>query len=428
MKIRSYFYTSLGDIGVALCWEQIRYKTVKYYDFEPKEKELSMEINTDEYWIPKLPDVVVKSWDYLTELIKNIIDGTMLKNIIGRYNMTKKQKNKVNKTAAFKKTFKYILLTSIITVISAPFTLLYGPFENAKKIYVGSAMSSMTHQWLATTFLSQDRIDEVLNVDVKDSDEDNSMNKDDADNIEIPKSKDSSIELKEINDENHKFKGYALIVNDPTRVKVGVSSKIFKEGEAVSTIAENYDAVAAINGGYFTDEAGTEKWTSNGGTPTGFLMADGVVINEMNPEERGPILALTKEGRLLIGETTVSELLSPKEDDKDIITEAISYVTTLVKNGRAVSIAKGEGTAPKTMIGQRSNGQMVLVVLDSNLPGDRICATLKEAQKVMIDLGCYNAVNLDGGKSTTMYYDGEVINNPSYALGERPISSGFIIK
>lgn len=342
--------------------------------------------------------------------------------------MTKKQKNKVNKIAGFKKIFKYILLTSIITIVSFPFTLLYGPFENAKKTYVGSAMSSMTHQWLATTFLSQDRIDEILNVDLKDSEENNDMNIEEPDNIEIPESKDSSIELKEISDENNKFKGYALIVKDPTRVKVGVSSKLYKEGEAVSTIAENYDAIAAINGGYFTDEAGTEKWTSNGGIPTGLLMVDGKILNGLDSEYVSPILAITKEGRLLIGETTVSKLLSPKEDDKDTVVDAISYVTTLVKNGRAVSIPKDEGTAPKTMIGQRSNGEMILVVLDSNLPGGRICATLKEAQKVMLDLGCYNAVNLDGGKSTTMYYDGEVINNPSYALGERPISSGFIVK
>lgn len=40
-------------------------ETILYYDFEPKDKELSMDIKTDEYWIPKLPDVVVKNWDYL---------------------------------------------------------------------------------------------------------------------------------------------------------------------------------------------------------------------------------------------------------------------------------------------------------------------------------------------------------------------------
>lgn len=342
--------------------------------------------------------------------------------------MSKKQKNKVNKTVTLKKICKYILLTSVITIVSTPFTLLYGPFENAKKTYVGSAMSSMTHQWLATAFLSQEKIDKILNMDEKDSVEDNNMNVEESNLIEIPESKDSSIELKEISDENHKFKGYVLIVKDPTRVRVGVSSKLFKEGEAVSTIAENYDAIAAINGGYFTDEAGTEKWTSNGGIPTGFLMVDGEILNGLDSEYVSPILAITKEGRLLIGETTVSKLLSPKEDDKDTIVDAISYVTTLVKNGREVSIPKDEGTAPKTMIGQRNNGEIVLVVLDSNLPGGRICATLKEAQKVMIDLGCYNAVNLDGGKSTTMYYDGEIINSPSYILGERPISSGFVVK
>ena len=46
----------------------------------------------------------------------------------------------------------------------------------------------------------------------------------------------------------------------------------------------------------------------------------------------------------------------------------------------------------------------------------------------MAQLDCITATNLDGGKSTTMYYNGEVINNPSFALGERTILSGFIVK
>ena len=52
-----------------------------------------------------------------------------------------------------------------------------------------------------------------------------------------------------------------LVIYDPTRVKVGVSSKLGKEGETVSQIAESYDAVAAINGGYFTDDKGAQEWT-----------------------------------------------------------------------------------------------------------------------------------------------------------------------
>ena len=53
-------------------------------------------------------------------------------------------------------------------------------------------------------------------------------------------------------------------------------------------------------------------------------------------------------------------------------------------------------------------------------------ATLKEAQEVIYKLGAVNAINLDGGKSTTMYYDGEVRNTPSYS--ERTIPTAVIVK
>lgn len=341
---------------------------------------------------------------------------------------SKKKCENIRKKVKWKSLLGYIVFTLVFTIIVVPFTLLYGPFENAKKIYVGTAMGSMNYQWLATTFLSQDKIDNIIGTNEQIDNEANNMESDNSNFIQISSKKDTTIELNQITDENEKFKGYALIIKDPTRVKVGVSSKLFEEGETVSKIAENYDAVAAINGGYFTDEAGMEKWSSNGGIPTGFLMSEGKIIQNIDSDMKSPIVAITKEGKLLIGETTTSELLAKKENDKDTVTEAMSYVTTLIKDGKPSVIEKQEGSSPKTMIGQRSNGSIVLVVLDSILPGGRICATLNEAQNVMMDLECYNAVNLDGGKSTTMYLNGEVINNPSYALGERPISSGFIVK
>lgn len=339
------------------------------------------------------------------------------------------EKEKKTRKFNWKSALGLLLFTLVFTIVTAPFILLYGPFENAKKTYVGSAMATMSHQWLATMFLSQDKIDQILGANDQPEDAVNEAVAQDSSLIEIPKKKDTNIGRTEIHDENGKFRGYALIISDPTRVKIGVSSKLFHEGETVSTIAERYDAVAAINGGYFTDEAGTEKWTSNGGIPTGFLMSEGKILQDIDQNKEGPILAITKEGKMLIGETTTAELLAKKENDKDTVTEAMSYVSTLVKNGVPSVIGKDEGSSPRTMIGQRKDGAIVFVVLDSTLPGDRICASLKEAQKVMMNvLNCYNAVNLDGGKSTTMYLNGEVINNPSYALGERPIASGFIVK
>ena len=80
------------------------------------------------------------------------------------------------------------------------------------------------------------------------------------------------------------------------------------------------------------------------------------------------------------------------------------------------------GIAPRTAIGQRKDGAILFLVSDGRQVRS-IGATLKDVQDIMLEYGAYNATNLDGGSSPTMYYDGEVINNPCDPLGERSIPS-----
>ena len=332
----------------------------------------------------------------------------------------RKKKIKIN----WKVTVSFFIFMIAFTSITAPFMILYGPFKDAKRIFVGTAMTSMHYQWLATSFLSQDKIDDILGKSeqvVSNENQDLSM-------IEIPKEKDDSIEVATLTD-NSKFTGHVLIVKDPTRVKVGVTSKLFKEGESTSQIAQNYDAIAAINGGAFTDEEGTQLWTSNGGIPVGLLISEGKILNDDAPGGSYDVAAMTKDGRLLVGRYTLKQL------EKENVVDALTFTPegaspVLVINGKMTKVVGdgGLGTAPRTLIGQRKDGSIVLVVLDSNVPGGRVAATLKESQEIMYKLGCVTATMLDGGKSATMYYDGEVINNPSNSLGERPIASAFVVK
>jgi exopolysaccharide biosynthesis protein len=343
-----------------------------------------------------------------------------------RYTMKKIKKNskvkynkKSDKRFSWKLLLVFILFQLIFTAVAAPFVLLYGPFENAKKTFVDSAMKSMHYQWLATTFLSDDKIAEITGENESTEEvetQENSL-------IEIPKVKDDSLKYQKLTgDSSSKFNGYALVISDPTRVKVGVTRNIGTEGETVSEIADNYDAVAAINGGYFTDDVGAEEWTANGGKPIGYLMSEGVEKWNEVGNDSTPIVGITDKGNLIFGDFTVAELKEKK------VTEAMTYKETLVSQGKAVRLTDAS-SSPRTMIGQRkADGAIIFVVLDSKDPISRLAATLKEAQEVMIELGCWNAVNLDGGKSATMYLNDEVVNNPSYVLGERPIASGFIVK
>ena len=340
-------------------------------------------------------------------------------------NKEKEIDKKIKKKFSWKLFLAFMIFMIVFTVVTAPFTLLYGPFERAKSTYVGSAMGTMSHQWLATMFLSEEKINEIIGVeDNKEIDEETV----DKSLVKLPKRADDNISIKELN--GNKYRAYVVTINDPKRVKVGVTSKLGKMGESTSQIAENYDGVAALNGGAFTDDQGGELWTQNGGIPVGVLISNGKDLNNSEAQGRNYVAGITKEGRLICGHYTYQELLD------EGVTDALSFglpnggSPVIVQNGKMTPINGdgGLGTAPKSMIGQLENGEIILVAVDSKIPATRIAATVKEAQEIMYNLGCVTAMILDGGKSTTLYYDGEVINEPSNTAGERPIASAFVVE
>ncbi|NME82426.1 phosphodiester glycosidase family protein [Clostridium sp. SM-530-WT-3G] len=343
------------------------------------------------------------------------------KNIKQKHKKRIKRGKKRKKGMARKTLIAFLAFEIAFTMCTAPFMLLYGPFENAKSTFVGAAMTSMSHQYLATWFLSDEKIAKILgtNNDTADgSDETTNVSE-----IKIPTVKDETIEFYELTD-NPKFNGYYLVIKDPTRVKVGYTSKLNVEGETTSQIAENNDAIAAVNGGAFTDQSSNAQWTGNGGFPSGVIMTGGEVIHDdLGAGNKTDLFGITKKGVMVVGKYSVDEL---KKMD---IQEALSFGPALVINGKMTPMSGdgGWGIAPRTVIGQRQDGAIILLVIDGRGVSS-LGATLKEAQEVIYKLGAVNALNLDGGKSTTLYYNGEVRNTPSYSMGERTIPTAVIVK
>ena len=89
-----------------------------------------------------------------------IQENLISRNIKKRVSRRDRQDNKRKKR--LKSIILYTLFTVFFTIVTAPFILIYGPFENARKIFIGTAMESMHYQWVATMFLSQDKINEIL--------------------------------------------------------------------------------------------------------------------------------------------------------------------------------------------------------------------------------------------------------------------------
>lgn len=314
----------------------------------------------------------------------------------------------------------FLIFELIFTGVTAPLIIFHGPFNNVKRTVVGAAMTTLKHQYIAKAFLSDEEINKILSENTVEI-----IEQDSNQQIKFVNKHDSSIEREEISD-GRKFKGYMLIIHDPSRVKVGLSKKLGVQGELTSQIAKDKNAVAAINGGGFTDSSsGDSKWTGTGGKPVGVLMTDGkVVYNDVNNETtKVEVMAMTKSGVLLVGPHSLNEM---KEQG---VTEAISFGPALVVNGRG-TIKSGDGgwgIAPRTAIGQRKDGSILFLVIDGRQTSS-VGATLKDAQNIMLQYGAINATNLDGGSSSTMYYEGEVINNPCDPLGERSVPSIVYVK
>ena len=354
----------------------------------------------------------------------------------GNNNSTRdKRKNKKNRR--FKVFVYFIIFELFFSVATAPFIVYYGPFNTLKKMTVGAAMSSFNHQYLATLFLSNAQIEKIRNGDISNVPADtnssvNSTQQQDLDKIKTNLN-DNSIELKKI--QGKKFSGLMMIVHNPRMMKVGYSKLLGEQGEKTSTIAKEFNSIAAINGGGFTDKAqnSTATWTGTGALPIGIVMAAGNIIYPKgitNPNKKigGDLVGITQKGVLIVGKYSLNELR------KNQVTDAMTFGPVLILNGTTKNRDSdgknidNQGPAPRTAIGQRQeDGAILLLVIDGR-QGVQIGATIKDVQNIMKQENAFNAINLDGGASTTMYYDGKVLNNPSDKFGERPIPTIFYVK
>ncbi|MBP2032811.1 exopolysaccharide biosynthesis protein [Clostridium algifaecis] len=313
----------------------------------------------------------------------------------------------------------YVMFGLIFTGVTTPLIIFYGPFNNVKKTIVDAAMTTLSHQWIAKLFLSDAEIQKIRSEDTVQT-----VQQGNDTLVKLDNTHDNIIERYDISN-GIKFSGYVLIIQDSTKVKAGYSSKLGSEGEPTSHIAQDNGAIGAVNAGGFSDSSSSNtKWTGTGGTPTGIIMSNGVIkFNDItNYDKKVDITAITKKGQLLVGPHNLNDL---KRLD---VTDAVSFGPALVVNGKG-TIKSGDGgwgIAPRTAIGQRSDGAIILLAIDGRTTKS-IGASLKDVQNIMLQYGALNASNLDGGSSTTMYYDGKIINNPCDPLGERAVPSAFIV-
>lgn len=323
-----------------------------------------------------------------------------------------KKKKKSKKSFILKNILIFFLFQCIFTGITFPIYSMYGPFKNVRNWIVTTSMATGKHQYIAKMFFSDKQINDILAEENKKQNDSSVASQASSNKVKITFDNDS-VKVYDASSKEGRFDGKAIIIKDPLKVKVGYSSKLGVAGEMVSDMASRYNALAAINGaGFENANAGT------GGTPTGIIISDGKVIypkskSEYNTEYMS--FSIDGQGNMSVGVTSVNQLIKKNAQ------QALSFEPSLVVGGKPyISNSSLTGQNPRTAIGQRADKSIIFLVIDGR-KAPKLGATLKEVQTMMLQLGAVNAMCLDGGGSSVMYYNNEVINNPSSISGERAV-------
>lgn len=346
-----------------------------------------------------------------------------------------KKKSKKNKKS--KSIIKKILITIAILIVIGVSTLgilLYGPYNGFRDWLITSAMTTMTHQWIAYLFYDEDtinavmasnRVDEVQEdtdtnaIVVGVSEEPEKTYENEYEKAILEKNNPSDT-YKIIEIEGKGYSGYLAAIYDPSKIHTLVTSKIGTSGQYLTTMAKNNKAVVAINGGGFDDP----NYSSNAANPLGITYSKGKLLTSYYYAGAGGIIGFDTNNKLVLSSKCTEQSAKSLK-----IRDAVTCGPFLIVNGKKSGVVGngGWGTAPRTAIGQRKDGIVLFLVVDGRTvkrPG----ADMDDLIEIMQNYGAYNAANLDGGTSTAMTVNYELINDPVDSSGAhktRFVSTGF---
>lgn len=341
-----------------------------------------------------------------------------------------RKKNKANCKSYKISVFTILIVLMDVIVISG---LLVINNDGFKSFWIPTAMTTMTHKYLAYTLYGEDTVNKVMSENYIEQ----NTEKVNLDDIVLGDTKEKShysskyekdlftrMENNEvykiIRIEETKYKGYLTVIYDPSDVHLAVSSKLGKAGQSVNTLVKNNNGLVGINGGGFEDLDG---W-GNGSIPYGAIIKNGELIWHHDGGS-GQLIGFTKDHKMYLTDKT------PTEAIQDGMMDAVEFGPNLIVNGKVSKIHGdgGWGTAPRSVIAQRKDGIVLFLIIEGRLPGYSTGATMNDVIDVLLRYKAYNAANLDGGASSTMSVEGKLWNKPSAgeSYGGRTVSNAWIV-
>lgn len=331
-----------------------------------------------------------------------------------------------------------ILCTSLISLYAigcASFLfILYGPFTNFKNWLITTAMMTMNHQYLCKWFYNDNIIAAVLGENyIEEFNEDTDASLIDFVDVDLTNANEYEKEIlvrkkddiyKLITFEVNGCKAYLAAIYDPRKISLAVTKWLGRSGQYAYDLAKESGAVLAINGGGFIDPGHNSK----GAMPVGVTIQNGKLITSSGGG--GNIIGFNKDGVLMLNRNRGGNAALNAG-----YYNAVTMTPFLIVNGKPAFIKGngGWGYAARTAIGQRADGTVLFLVVDSNSTRSK-GASMLDLTEIMQRYGAINAANLDGGTSsvivlpreeaskyTTMCED----NNLEYCWINDPIDSAF---
>ena len=320
-----------------------------------------------------------------------------------------------------------VLLTFVaalaLTLLISLKMICSSAFPSAQQMFVTTILETGQLKFLASWFLSSEEIQEIV-----DKNSMKALNASvDTALIQVGGSgsvnvggesgeADSGepIEIVEVAGAN--YTGTMMIVKDPARVSLATIYPWREVGVPLDQLVASAGAVGGINGGLYN------SYNNSGGRPYGVIVSHGEIQYNKPQEFPGLVLIGFTEDNILeiidiskLNAAGVEELVAERRI-RDAVTfqeeasDANNHFVQLIINNEAREMnGMGSGLNPRTAIGQRADGAVLLFVTDGRGKAGHLGASSGDLIGVMQEFGAVNAANLDGGSSSCMYYDGEYL-------------------
>jgi len=320
-----------------------------------------------------------------------------------------------------KKSVLYIFIAVVFISVLSFLLLRYSNltfFAYARTQLVATAMTTMSHQQIANIVAPESEIEAIMSNTLGEFIPSGYVTHSEILTIEIAETSlctegftflEYGIYFREVS--SPALHGQLMLILDPSRVIVATADIPGSQPTNVRSMVASYNAIAGINGGWYC-----------GFAPVGFVIANGQRVYPPTPHYGSNTIAgFTHDNALIVGQFTEAEAMQAG------IRDSLHTYPILIINGEP-QITTGDGgwgIAPRTAIAQRQDGAILFLTIDGRQLNS-IGATQLQVQDILLENNAHNAIGLDGGSSSAMYYRGNYLNRPSLGF-ERSVPTAFLV-